>query len=118
MLKSIASWVELTSRGVAAYKAQDSLGLWSILLYQQQMIKTWAHGYKMAASREIKAIYLANWTCLKVPRSVFGLSTRSTGYTLLALTMKRSAATFLRHYVAANALPVHTLLPHEITRQL
>jgi len=27
ILKSIASWVELTSRGVAAYKAQDSLGL-------------------------------------------------------------------------------------------
>ena len=48
------------------------------------MIKTWARGYKMAASKDMKAIYLANWTCPKVPRSVIGLSTRSTGYTLLA----------------------------------
>ena len=29
----------------------------------------------------------------------FGLSTRCTGYTLLALTMKRSAATFLLLYI-------------------
>lgn len=58
-LKSIASWVELTSTGVAAYKAHDSLGLCNILLCQQ-MIKTWARGYKMAASRDMKASYVAN----------------------------------------------------------
>jgi hypothetical protein len=63
ILLSMAAWVEFSSRGVAAYKAHDSLGigLRNILLCEQQMnIGTWARGYKMAAPRDMKAIYLAN----------------------------------------------------------
>jgi hypothetical protein len=69
----------------------------------------------MAASRDMKAIYLANLTCLMVPRNFLAYPhcLHSACFSNEAFCSDLRCA-----YVAANILPVYKLPPHEITRQL